>query len=147
MIRLRPSSREELDMFDTMDRQAHARDYVLQTGIETHRQYFDDPGITYLSIEDHRGEFCGYFILVLENATGSVEFRRILIDRDRRGIGQAAIIEMEGYCRHTLNAKRIWLDVFEDNEVGIHIYEKMGYTRFKQQRLDGRQLYFYEKPL
>ena len=62
-------------------------------------------------------------------------------------VGQAAIIEMEGYCRHTLNVKRIWLDVFEDNEVGIHIYEKMGYTRFKQQRLDGRQLYFYEKPL
>ena len=147
MIRLRPSSREELDSFDAMDRQAHARDYVLQTGIETHRQYFDDPRITYLSIEDQRGEFCGYFILALENATGSVEFRRILVDQGRRGIGQQAIVEMERYCKRALNAERIWLDVFEDNEVGIHIYEKMGYTRFKQQRLDGRQLYLYEKPL
>ena len=147
MIRLRPSSREELDRFDAMDRQAHARDYVLQTGIETHRQYFDDPGIIYLSIEDERGEFCGYFILVLEGPTGSVEFRRILIDQQRRGVGQAAIIEMESYCRNTLDAERIWLDVFDDNAVGIHIYEKMGYARFKQEQVDGRRLHFYQKPL
>jgi ribosomal protein S18 acetylase RimI-like enzyme len=146
MIRLRPSSREELDRFDAMDRQAHACDYVLQTGIKTHRHYFDDPRITYLSIEDD-GEFCGYFILVFDTVNASVEFRRILVDQHRRGIGQPAIAEMERYCKRALAAERIWLDVFEDNEVGIHIYQKMGYARFKQALIDGRRLYFYEKAL
>jgi len=147
MISLRPSTREELEILDAMDRQGHAREFVLQTGIETHRQYFDDPCITYLNIEDERGEFCGYFILVLEPETGSIEFRRILVDRHRRGVGQAAIIEMENYCKKTFAVERIWLDVFETNEIGIHIYEKLGYSRFKEELIDGRRLYFYEKAL
>ena len=145
MISLQPSKREELEKFDAMDRQGHAREYVLQTGIETHRQYFDDPCITYLSIKNEGGEFCGYFILVLEPDTGSVEFRRILIDQHRRGIGQPAISEMEKYCKNVLAVERIWLDVFDDNEIGIYIYEKMGYQRFKEEWIDGRRLYFYEK--
>lgn len=147
MISLRPSTREELEKFDAMDRQEHARGYVVQTGIETHRQYFDDPCITYLTIEDDRGDYCGYFILVLEPGTGSIEFRRILVDRNRRGVGQAAIIEMEKFCKNAFEIERIWLDVFEDNEIGIHIYEKLGYARFNEASHEGRRLYLYEKTL
>lgn len=147
MISLRLSRTEELEIFDEMDRQAHARKFVIQTGIETHREYFSDPKISYLSIENSRGEFCGYFILVHEADTDSVEFRRILIDQEHRGIGQAAIEEMENYCKENLSAKRIWLDVYEDNEIGMHIYEKMGYVRFKEEPAGNRSLFFYEKAL
>lgn len=147
MISLRPSKREELEIFDEMDRQDHARNFVIQTGLGTHQKYFIDPKITYLSIENSNGEFCGYFILVLEPDTESVEFRRILIDHKKRGIGQAAISEMESYCKNEFNVKRIWLDVYEDNEIGIHIYEKMGYERFNEKLVEGRKLYFYEKAL
>ena len=147
MISLRPSKREELETFDAMDRQAHARRFVIQTGLETHRRNFGDPGIVYLSIENGSGEFCGYFILVLEPETGSIEFRRILIDREKRGIGQAAIAEMENYCKSEFGAKRIWLDVFEDNQIGMHIYRKMGYARFGKSQVEDRKLYFYEKDL
>lgn len=147
MIYLRQSTSKELEIFDVMDRQDHARRFVIQTGLGQHQQYFDDPRITYLSIENSRGEFCGYFILVLETETGSVEFRRILIDQKKRGIGQAAIAEMENYCKNEFNVKRIWLDVFEDNKIGLHIYEKLGYERFGEEQVAGRTLYFYEKNL
>ncbi len=147
MITLQPSKREELEKLDAMDRQLHARGYVVQTGIETHRHDFDDPCITYLNILGSRGEFCGYFILVLEPDTGSIEFRRILVDQNRRGVGQAAIIEMEKYCKNVFQIDRIWLDVFEDNAIGIHIYEKLGYARLKEELYDGRRLFFYEKAL
>ena len=147
MISLRPSNRDELEIFDEMDRQEHARNFVIQTGIETHQNYFRDPKISYLSIENSRGEFCGYFILVLEAVSGSVEFRRILIDQKQRGIGQAAIAEMESYCKNKFKVRRIWLDVYEDNEIGMHIYEKMGYKRFREKPVEGRKLYFYEKAL
>jgi RimJ/RimL family protein N-acetyltransferase len=147
MISLRRSRRDELEVFDQMDRQAHASEYVIQTGIDTHRNNFDDPRISYLSIENAGGEFCGYFILVLEADNDGVEFRRILIDGQQRGIGQAAIGAMESYCKKEFKIKRIWLDVYEDNEVGVHIYEKLGYTRFEEEYVDGRKLYLYEKIL
>jgi RimJ/RimL family protein N-acetyltransferase len=147
MISLRASKTEELAIFDELDRQSHARQYVIQTGLAAHQESFSDPCVTYLSIENSDGEFCGYFILAHEPDSDSVEFRRILIDKNKRGIGQAAISEMESYCQRQFNAKRIWLDVFEDNEIGMHIYEKAGYKRFKEELYEGRRLYFYEKAL
>ena len=147
MISLRPSKREELVIFDAMDRQAHARQFVNQTGLATHREYFDDPAIIYLSIDDDAGEFCGYFILVRDADDASVEFRRILVDGQKRGIGQAAIAAMESYCKSRFKTNRIWLDVYEDNEIGMHIYEKMGYRRYREEPAGGRKLYFYEKSL
>ena len=84
---------------------------------------------------------------MLDARNDSVEFRRILIDQNRRGIGQAAIAAMENYCREQWNPKRIWLDVFEDNEIGRHIYQKLGYARFGEDIFDGRKLLFFEKQL
>ena len=130
-----------------MGRQDHASKFVTQSGIGTHRIYYDDPNITYLSIENCRGEFSGYFVLVVEPDTASVEFRRILIDQNRRGVGQVAIIEMGNYCRKELGVKRIWLDVYEDNAIGRHIYEKLGYQQFREELEEGRKLLFYEKAL
>ena len=147
MIHLRPCAREELGVLDDMDRQEHARQFVIQTGLEVHQQQFDHPGVTYLVIENDEGECCGYFILVLEADGRSVEFRRILVDEHRRGIGQSAIVEMENYCRREYEAGRIWLDVFEDNQLGIHIYEKLGYERFSADSHEGRRLFLYEKDL
>ena len=144
MVCLRLSQRSELPLFDRMDRQAHARDFVLQTGLETHQRYFDDPQIVYLSIEDE-GDFCGYFILVNEPDGDSVEFRRILIDQDKQGIGQLSILQMEKYCQDVLGAQRIWLDVFQSNIIGMHIYEKFGYKQFDEKLFEGRVLFFYEK--
>ncbi|MEM7195111.1 MAG: GNAT family N-acetyltransferase [Pseudomonadota bacterium] len=147
MIRLRAATANELEIFDQMDRQPHARRFVLQTGIDQHRKNFRDPLITYLVVEDDSETLCGYFILVFEPENDSVEFRRILIDQSKRGIGQTAISLMESYCRKTWSASRIWLDVFEDNEVGCHIYPKLGYTFFGETDFEGRALKLYEKQL
>ena len=144
---LRLSTKNELEVFDKLDNQAHASNFVAKTGLKLHQRYFDDPDITYLSIDNENGEFSGYFILVLESKISSVEFRRILIDRNKLGIGQSAIEEMEQYCKDNFNVERIWLDVYEDNKIGKHIYVKLGYSKFKEQ-LDGeRKLEFYEKNL
>ena len=145
MISLRQSTRDELVVFDDMDRQDHARNFVTQIGLERHQEYFDDPNVTYLSIENDSGEFSGYFVLVSEPDAESLEFRRILVDQDKRGLGQVAIKEMENYCKKEFSVKRIWLDVFEDNAIGRHIYEKLGYQQFKMELEEGRKLLFYEK--
>ena len=147
MVTLRLSDISELVTFQAIENQPHARQFIIDTTTGTHRRNFADPDIVYLSIDNVAGKLAGYFILALERDTASVEFRRIVIDRDERGIGQAAIRQMERYCREELAAKRIWLDVFEDNEVGRHIYSKLGFTHFKTESYQGRTLLFYEKSI
>ncbi len=144
---LRLSSRSELEIFDQIDRQAHARKFITQIGIKAHHDLFDEPNITYLSIENSEGELSGYFVLVLESGNQSLEFRRISIDQSKRGVGQVAIKEMESYSQKVFGVKRIWLDAFEDNAIGRHIYEKLGYKQFKEAQRNGRKLLFYEKNL
>ena len=144
-VSLRAARPEELEILDTMDRQDHASRFVIQSGLEQHRRNFADPDITYLCIENERDELCGYFILVLEAGGESIEFRRILIDRNQRGIGQDAIMEMEQYCQRRWQPRKIWLDVYEDNEIGRHIYAKLGYVQFSESIDQGRKLLFFEK--
>ena len=85
--------------------------------------------------------------MVIEANTESIEFHRIVIDEKCREIGQLAIGEMGNYCRNVLSAKRIWLDVYEDNLPGKHIYERLGYRKYKENTCDGRKLLYYEKDL
>jgi RimJ/RimL family protein N-acetyltransferase len=144
---LRQSTKEELALFHKLDQQSHAAQYVMKTGLKKHQQYFNDPNITYLTITSDEVKVLGYFMLVNEPDLNSVEFRRILIDQSKLGIGQASIFEMEIFCRNNFNAKRIWLDVFDDNVIGKHIYKKLGYKKFKEQTYLERTLEFYEKNL
>lgn len=147
MILLRPSRKNELVVFDQIDRQSHASNFITQVDLNAHRSYFDELNITYLSIENDEGELAGYFVLVLESGNRSLEFRRICIDRRKRGVGQLAIKEMESFSKKKFDVKRIWLDVYEDNHIGRHIYQKLGYMQFNVERKDGRRILFYEKNL
>ena len=146
-IRLRKSRRDELPLFRDMAAQPHARRFVLQISLEDHQKNFVRDDFTYLTIETESGETAGYFMLVYEEENDAVEFGRICLDRDHRGIGQQAIALMEEYCRVEIGCRFIWLDVFEDNPRGIHIYEKLGYRFLRQEELEGRQLLFYGKTL
>ena len=144
MIRLRETFEDEVPSLCKLDQQPHACDYIIATPESTHRGNLADKSIIYLTIVDQNEEMAGYFILVRE-PEHSIEFRRILIEASRRGIGQTAITLMEDYCWNELDASRIWLDVFEDNSRGIHIYEKMGYRYFRTVWYEGRKLFYYEK--
>ena len=145
-IQLRPARESEMPALNAMDQQPHANRFVLQTGLKRHLQNFADPDITYLVIERHR-ERCGYSILVPETDNHSVELRRILIDQHHRGVGQTALAMIERYCYQRWQAKRIWLDVFSDNPIARHIYQKSGYQPFRKERHETRRLLFLEKTL
>jgi len=147
VVSIRLSARDELDAFVRMERQPHAISFINVNELAEHQIDFENPKLVYLSIVNIRSELSGYFLLALEHDTNSVEFRRILIDQHQRGIGQLAITEMEAYCRNVLHCERVWLDVYADNKIGIHIYEKLGYTPFRDEIIKGRKLICYEKAL
>ena len=145
MIIIRESKEAELDKFVEMEQQPHAKEFINGTDLVTHQRNFTDCNIIYLSIENSNGELSGYFILATDLKEKEIEFRRVLVDQTQRGIGQVAITKMENYCRDELGSKRIWLDVYEDNVKGKHIYEKLGYKLFKDGYYNDRKLLYYQK--
>ena len=145
-ITLRPTGAAELAGFVQREQDADTVPHILPTTLQQHRVQFARDDILYLTIESD-GEPCGFFVLVLEDDGRSVEFRRIVVAVRDRGIGQRAIPAMEAWCRDKLDRKRIWLDVFDSNHRGRHVYEKLGYRQFDQAPYDHRTLFFYHKEL
>ncbi len=145
MITLRLSKAEELAAFHDIERQPHAQPFLINYTLERHQQGFVTAEIIYLTIVHESFDLVGYIILEVEGDGKSIEFRRIAIDQNCLGIGQLTIQALESFCQETLQAERIWLDVFDDNHKGMHIYEKLGYLRFGEQDEGGRNMYLYEK--
>lgn len=146
MIAIRESQIEELSTFVIMESSEDTLEFIIPYTLEEHQAKFNAPDIVYLSIANNE-RLAGFIILALDPDGISVEFRRIVVSAKGNGIGQAAIKAMEAYCRTTLQRNRIWLDVFEFNKRGQHIYEKLGYTQFKRRDHKGQPLLFYEKRL
>lgn len=145
MIILKETNERELSTLSRMERQPHARNFLDATSLAGHQKNFSNPDIIYLSIVKEDGAVAGYIILGIEKRPDSVEFRRVVIDKHQIGIGQTVIKKMESYCKTKLYAKRICLDVYEDNAKAIYVYEKLGYRRFKTEKRGERLLHFYDK--
>ena len=144
MIEVREAQAEELMDFQQMDRDHDTREHITHYSLADHRREFARAEITYLSIREDTRQI-GYFILAADTDAGSVEFRRIVIAEKGRGYGQAAIAAMEAYCVERWRCERIWLDVYETNPRGRHIYRKLGYRQFDSSEADGRKLLYMEK--
>ncbi|MBW4654372.1 MAG: hypothetical protein KME20_15250 [Kaiparowitsia implicata GSE-PSE-MK54-09C] len=56
-----------------------------------------------------------------------------------------AIAAMEDFCQAQLRRTRIWLDVFESNSRGRHMYEKLGYERCGESNHESGMLLLYQK--
>lgn len=127
-----------------MEQDADVKDYVIPYTQAEHSQNLSDPELIYLGILSE-GKLSGFIILGTDADKNSIEFRRIVVANRGTGIGQRAITLMEEFCRDELACSRIWLDVFEHNTRGQHIYEKLGYSRFGEKKHGERVLLLYEK--
>ncbi|NRA65277.1 MAG: GNAT family N-acetyltransferase [Pseudobacteriovorax sp.] len=146
MIYLKRSLEAELPLFVEMETDQEVKNYIHSYSLEQHRLVFDQENSHYLTIMCDR-EVIGFFLLVMSlDDCQSVEFRRIVIRPRGQGFGQKAIAEMEIFCAAELKVRRIWLDVYEHNERGRHLYHKLGYSEFKTSiRAEEGDLLFFEK--
>jgi len=93
----------------------------------THRQNINDDAYHYLIAEDAEGHQLGYAIL-LDNAPGRVEWRRIIVARRSDGIGKAFMAAVLDYFFTKHKAEVVWLDVYEKNDRARHVYRTLGFT-------------------
>ena len=146
MIELNYAGTEQLPLFHALEQDPETSAYILPTTLEQHRQALDREDVIYLSI-NHDGALGGYLILALDADGRSVELRRIVTANRSRGIGQAAMRALETWCLDKLRRRRIWLDVFDFNSRGRHVYSKLGYEQFGQRDYRGKTLLLFEKYL
>ncbi|ESP93137.1 MULTISPECIES: GNAT family N-acetyltransferase [Pseudoalteromonas] len=145
MIELVVSEAEHIEKFIDMEQESDTEHFIIPYTRSQHLAQMDQANTLYLSIFC-KGRLSGFFILVKQHG-GDVEFRRVVIAKKHRGIGQLAIKEMALYCKVHLGAKRIWLDVFATNSRGIHVYRKLGYRQFGVSQYQGQQLILMEKQI
>jgi RimJ/RimL family protein N-acetyltransferase len=146
MTELQESTIEDLILFSKWENIDGIREFICPYSIERHKEEFERGEMIYLKINFNL-EPVGFVLLKLENDKKSVEFRRIVIAERGKGIGQSVLNEIENYCLNKLKRKRIWLDVFDFNKRGIHIYEKLGYNKIDELDIDRRRAFIYEKLL
>lgn len=145
-IQLRLATQAELSSFIPMEQDAETAVFIAPYTLAKHQETFAQPDINYLAIVQDK-TIVGFMLTGLDPDGVSVELRRIVVALQGQGVGQAALKQLEQHCQAVWQRKRIWLDVFTDNERGLHIYTKLGYTFFAEGLFAGRPIYFYEKLL
>ena len=146
MANVERASAQDASLFARFEQAPDTKQYIVPYAEAEHARRILDPSFVYLRILE-AGALAGFFILVLDTDPDSVEFRRIVVSAKGRGIGQSAIAAMEQFCRTELQRTRVWLDVFEHNTRGRHVYEKLGYERFGEAHHQGKSLLLYQKRL
>jgi diamine N-acetyltransferase len=146
MVNVERASIHDAGLFAAMEQLPDTKLYILPYAEAEHAQKILDSGFVYLRILD-ADELVGFIILVLDPDPRSVECRRIVVSAKGRGIGQSAITAMERFCLTELQRQRVWLDVFEFNARGRHVYEKLGYKKYGESEHESKKLFLYEKRL
>ena len=145
-MELIPAQIQDLPKIIEMESATDTSKFIMAYSEEQHKIEMNRPNVIYLSIINQNA-ISGFIILATENNFKDVEFRRIVVDSKGKGIGQLAIKSMELYCTRILQANRIWLDVFEANTRGLHIYQKLGYKVFKTEKLNSKILLYMDKAI
>lgn len=146
MVNLIKSLETDIPAFIDMEKFEGTAQYIIAYSEQKHQREMRKSDLIYLSIVVEE-KLSGFIILATQIDSSSVEFRRIVVSPTGNGIGQLAIQAMEAYCSNILHASRIWLDVFESNQRGQHIYIKLGYRQFKAEQYDDNILLYMEKQL
>ena len=146
MVTVERAPVQDASLFAQLEQAPDTKQFVLPYSETEHARNILNSSFVYLRILD-AGELVGFFILVLDSEPNSVEFRRVVVSDKGKGVGQSAITAMEQFCRTQLQRTRVWLDVFEYNNRGRHIYEKLGYERYGESDHEGRRLLLYQKRL
>ncbi len=144
-IRLRPSTREDLEFVLGLERDPDNAPFILRWPAEMHLDAMSDPDRAHLSVESREsGQAVGYLILsALKSPHRSIEFVRITIARKGEGYGRDCLRAVKQMAFDTLGAHRLWLDVMSHNIRAKSLYLAEGFveegTLRESIEVDGRR--------
>lgn len=101
------------------------RKFVVQGTVDEHKHEIDSTDFIVFIIKE-RFDKIGYMLCYKDEANSSFELRRMIIQSKGKGYGKEALKGLINFVMNTLDYHRFWLDVYEDNDTGIHLYESIG---------------------
>jgi diamine N-acetyltransferase len=126
----RPTTRADLEFVCATEKAAENSPFVLGWPEQQHLQALDDRGIAHWILEapgvDARS--IGFVILAgVDLLGGTIEFKRLVVREKGVGFGREAVRLVKREVFGRLEAHRLWLDVFEDNERARTLYRSEGF--------------------
>ncbi len=109
-------------------RQDYAR-FILPWPREKHATWLRESDGQYIVFQDSGERPVGFAILAgLTNKHNAVELVRMVAAHPGQGVGRAMLHSVLAHVFLTLNANRLWLDVFDDNDRARHVYGQAGFV-------------------
>ena len=128
VVCLRVATSADVPAIVALERAPVAREFVGQWSEERHRRTLAGGDARYYVSENNRGELEAYAILRgLEESSGAIELKRIVVAAPERGLGRQMLKELMRIVFRELNAHRFYLDVFDHNARARHVYESLGF--------------------
>jgi len=125
---LRLANSSDIPAIVALERKPMAREFVGQWSEERHRATLAGGDARYYVSETDRGEVEAYAVLRgIEEASHSIEIKRIVVAVPERGLGRRILRELTRIAFRELGAHRLFLDVYEDNARARHLYESLGF--------------------
>lgn len=127
---LRPATEQELPKIMALERIPAFHTLVGTWPEQEHRRAMQDPDLQYLIVTDATDNAAGFAILRgLNSPHRSIELKRFVIAAPGNGLGLRALRAIMDHVFGTLQAHRLWLDVFETNARALHVYRKGGFQQ------------------
>jgi len=126
-IKLVTSNLEDIETIIGFEK-ANSR-FVCSYSAEKHKELIENDNDLHLSVRRlDNGNLIGHMLCFgLDNPNKVLEFRRFTIMEKGQGFGREALQLLKNLCFEQLKFHRLWLDVFDDNEVAIKLYESEGF--------------------
>jgi len=126
-LNIRYATVKDINFIMETERAIGNKDYIFQGTYESHNHEIETNELLLLIIEKKiDNEKIGFFLSHYDQNSDVFELRRIAINLKNQGYGYEVIFELMKYVFNNLSINRFWLDVFDYNKPGIHLYEKLG---------------------
>ena len=110
--------------------------YMLESGDAEWHQVFDNPNRMIFSLYNDEGDHIGESQIVLDHNSGA-ELALLIGRKDlwHHGYGSAASLVLMDQIFTTLDLDRAWVNIPEDNQAALGLFEKLGFTRSGKREL------------
>lgn len=129
-LRLRPTMLSDLDFVQSVETDARNLPFITPWERTQHEGAVRFPDFRHFIVEAGPGTAaCGFVILQgCRNPQGSVELKRIVLQRKGEGLGRACVRLLKRMAFRDLGAHRFWLDVKARNTRAATLYEREGFV-------------------
>lgn len=129
MSLLRLATLADIPQIAALERLPGLSSFVGQWPEERHQATLANPDARYYICDADDGTVQAFALLRgLQEASRSIEFKRIVVAAPGQGLGRRIVEELMRVVFEDLGAHRFYLDVYEDNARARHLYESLGFV-------------------